>query len=249
MTGALGRVGAAALKPSLLPLGPAVDLSKDRVRRGEMLWNDGSMCFQQWQSCASCHPDGRSDGLNWDLINDGIGNPKNNKSLLLSHKTPPSMSLGVRADFGEASLAGFRFILFREPETKDVEDVKAYISSMQPMPSPHLTRDGKLSAKAEQGKKIFEDSKTGCTSCHPGPLFTDLKLYNVGTKFDLDREAEKFDTATLIELWRTAPYLHSGEARTVQEVLTTHNKNNQHGNTSQLSKDQIEALTEYLLSL
>jgi len=221
----------------------------DAARKGEQIFFDATYSFQHWLSCGTCHPDGRVDGLNWDLLNDGIGNPKNNKSLLLSHKTPPSMSLGVRADFGEASLAGFRHILFREPETKDVEDVKAYLVSMQPAPSPYLTKDGKLSAKAEQGKKVFEDPKTGCTSCHPGPLFTDLKLYNVGTKFDLDREAEKFDTPTLIELWRTAPYLHSGEARTVQEVLTTHNKNNQHGNTSQLSKDQIEALTEYLLSL
>ncbi|MBR4170339.1 MAG: YncE family protein [Kiritimatiellae bacterium] len=61
-------------------LGPKVDLSKDRVRRGEMLWNDGAMCFQQWQSCASCHPDGRSDSLNWDLLNDGIGNPKRQRA-------------------------------------------------------------------------------------------------------------------------------------------------------------------------
>ena len=34
------------------------------MRRGEMLWNDGTMCFQHWQSCASCHPEGRMDALN-----------------------------------------------------------------------------------------------------------------------------------------------------------------------------------------
>ena len=33
-------------------------------------------------SCATCHPDGRSDGLNWDLLNDGIGNPKNEGTKL-----------------------------------------------------------------------------------------------------------------------------------------------------------------------
>ena len=29
-----------------------------------------------WQSCNGCHPgDGRTDGMNWDLMNDGVGNP------------------------------------------------------------------------------------------------------------------------------------------------------------------------------
>ena len=50
------------------------------VRRGEFLFNDGTVCHEHWQSCASCHPDGRGDGLSWDLLNDGAGNPKNTKS-------------------------------------------------------------------------------------------------------------------------------------------------------------------------
>ena len=68
------------------------------LRLGEMYFNDATICFQGWQSCASCHDDdARVDGLNWDLLNDGIGNPKDTKSLVLSHQTPPVMSLGVRA--------------------------------------------------------------------------------------------------------------------------------------------------------
>ena len=38
------------------------------------------------------------DGLNWDLLNDGIGNPKSTKTLLYSHATPPAMISGIRAD-------------------------------------------------------------------------------------------------------------------------------------------------------
>ncbi|MCP4339537.1 MAG: beta-propeller fold lactonase family protein, partial [Desulfobulbaceae bacterium] len=52
------------------------------VRQGEMAFNDATFCYQDWQSCASCHPDVRSDGTNWDLLNDGIGNPKQSRSLL-----------------------------------------------------------------------------------------------------------------------------------------------------------------------
>ena len=61
-----------------------------------MLFNDAEICFQHWQSCASCHPDARVDGLNWDLMNDGLGNPKNTRSMLLVHQGGPAMSLGVR---------------------------------------------------------------------------------------------------------------------------------------------------------
>ena len=76
------------------------------------------ICFQGWESCASCHPGGgRVDGLNWDLPNDGIGNPKNTKSLLLAHSTPPAMTLGVRSNAEAAVRAGIRHILFTvQPE-------------------------------------------------------------------------------------------------------------------------------------
>lgn len=71
-------------------------------RAGELFFHDGTVGFQQWQSCASLHPgDARVDGLNWDLLNDGMGNPKNTKSLLLSYETPPTTAVGVgrRHDF------------------------------------------------------------------------------------------------------------------------------------------------------
>ena len=34
-----------------------------------------------------------ADGVNWDLLNDGMTNPKNAKSLVGSDRTPPSMAL------------------------------------------------------------------------------------------------------------------------------------------------------------
>jgi len=221
----------------------------DSVRRGEMVFHDGTYSFQHWLSCSTCHPDGaRADGLNWDLLNDGIGNPKNTRSLLLAARTPPAMSLGVRSDYSVASAAGFRFILFREPTPEELEAVKDYIKAEQPEKSPYLV-NGKLSAKAEKGKAIFESAKVGCSSCHPGPLFTDLKMYDVGTHGELDRKDTTFDTPTLIEAWRTAPYLHDGSAPTLREVIIDRNKKNTHGATSQLKPEEVDALIEYLRSL
>lgn len=218
-------------------------------RRGELNFNDARLCFQNWQSCASCHPgDARIDGLNWDLLNDGVGNPKNNKSLLYVHRTPPSMSIGVRENAEAAVRAGIKHILFTVQSGSIASDMDAYLKSLRPVPSPHLVK-GKLSAAAKRGEKLFRSNATGCAQCHPGPLFTDLKQYEVGTAGPLDKKGEAFDTPTLVEIWRTAPYLHDGSAATLQEVLTSRNSAQQHGRTSQLTPAQIDDVVEYLLSL
>ena len=59
---------------SEIALGPKPVMTEQR--KGELYFRDARLCFQQWLSCATCHPDGRTDGLNWDLLNDGLGNPK-----------------------------------------------------------------------------------------------------------------------------------------------------------------------------
>jgi mono/diheme cytochrome c family protein len=234
-------------KAESIPLGPKPRMSA--ARRGELYFNDARICFQGWQSCASCHPgQGRVDGFNWDLLNDGLGNPKNNKSLLLAFKTPPAMSTGVRESAEAAVRAGIRHILFtvQPPEVADALD--AYIKSLRPVPSPHLQK-GKLSAAARRGEKVFRDKETACAQCHPGPLFTDLKSYDVGTVGRFDKPSDTFDTPTLVEVWRTAPYLHDGSAATMRDVLTTANPNDRHGKTSHLTADQLNDLIQYLLSL
>lgn len=245
--GKVALMDADSLKP-----GPTIAIGTnpdpDQARIGEIHFHDATLCFQHWLSCATCHPEGiRVDGLNWDLLNDGLGNPKNARSLLWSYKTPPVMSRGVREKMEVAVAAGFRFIQFHEPKEEELRAVETYLRSVNPEPSPYLTAKGGLSDGAARGKKIFDD-KAGCASCHPAPLFTDLKLYNVGTRAELDR-TDEFDTPTLVELYRTGPYLHSGEAVELKDVLTTFNKQDKHGVTSKLSPQELDDLAAYLLSL
>ncbi len=230
-----------------IPLGPKPRLTPER--QGELNFNDARLCFQGWQSCASCHPGGgRSDGLDWDLLNDGLGNPKNSKSLLLVFQTPPAMSTGVRESAEAAVQAGLRHILFTVQPPEVPEAIGAYLKSLRPLPSPYLV-NGKPSASARRGKKLFESKDVGCARCHPAPLFTDLHSYDVGTRARTDYDTGTFDTPTLVELWRTAPYLHDGSAATLREVLLEGNHHDQHGRTSQLSADEINDLAAYLLSL
>jgi cytochrome c peroxidase len=50
-------------------------------------------------------------------------------------------------------------------------------------------------------------------------------------------------------VYRTAPYLHDGSARTLRDVLTTCNKQDKHGKTSHLKANEIDDLVEFLKSL
>jgi DNA-binding beta-propeller fold protein YncE len=237
-----------AATPTPVMVARLSNVAETERRRGELLFNDGLLSFQGWLSCASCHgPDGRVDGLNWDLLNDGIGNPKNAKSLLLAHRTPPAMSQGVREDAEDAVRAGIRHILFAERPDRDAVAIDAYLRGLEPAPSPALVR-GKLSAAARRGRELFGRADVGCAKCHPAGLFTDMKPYDVGTRAATDNTSI-FDTPTLVEIWRTAPYLHDGSAATLREVLTVRNAGDRHGRTSGLSARQIDDLVAYLSSL
>ncbi len=225
------------------------------VLRGEMLFNDGAKCFQQWQSCASCHPDGIVDGLNWDLLNDGIGNPKQSKSLYLSGVTPPTMITGIRKDMQHCNRAGFRHIQFAYISEADAQCIDAYVLAMQPQVSPYA-RPENADAIA-RGKALFEGS-ADCARCHkPECFFTAAVDPNDGTKsplYDLglgtrDMLGRAFDVPTLNECWRTAPYLYDGRARTMREVLTTWNSADQHGATGHLTEEELSDLELYILSL
>ena len=219
---------------------------EDECRKGERLFNDATICHQGWQSCASCHPDGRADGLNWDLLNDGIGNPKNTKSLLLAHQTPPSMSSGIRANAEQAVRSGLRHILYAVRPEPDARAIDAYLRSLRPVPSPHLV-NGALSDSALRGKRLFEDPEIGCAACHPAPLFTDCRRH-VMARDEVGRPLGiPLDTPSLIECWRTAPYLHDGSAATLRDIFDDPHR--PHGKTSRLSEQQLENLFEYLLSL
>jgi len=226
-----------------IALGPQQEMSV--VRKGEMFFNDAALCFQEWQSCATCHPDVRADALNWDLLNDGIGNPKQTKSMLLSHVTPPAMISGIRESAELGVRKGIQFIQFAVRPEEDAIAIDEFLKTLKPVPSPYLVK-GRLSSAAKRGKKVFEQAQ--CAACHTTPHFTNLKAYDVGLGLESER-AKEFDTPTLIEVWRTAPYLYDGRAATIEDVLVKDNMADKHGRTSNLTPEQKRDLVEYVLSL
>ncbi len=226
-------------------LGPEPKLSP--TQRGEMLFHDATICFQHWQSCSTCHPDARTDALNWDLLNDGVGNAKNTKSMLHSHATPPAMWTGVRESAEAGVRAGIEHTLFTERPEEEAAAIDAYLKSLRPVPSSRLV-DGRLSASAERGKALFESRRIGCAACHPAPLYTDRRSHDVDTHGTFDQSA-RFDTPGLIECWRTAPYLHDGRHATVKALIQNGRHGNTRGQVERMTEAEVDDLVEFVLSL
>ena len=86
-----------------------------------------------------------------------------------------------------------------------------------------------LTEAAERGRKLFF-GKANCAACHAGPNFSDNSYHNIGVGMDAkepDRgrvEISKLggDTGafkTPREIARTAPYMHDGSLKTLEEVV------------------------------
>ncbi len=93
-----------------------------------------------------------------------------------------------------------------------------------------------LSKKAAEGMKLFF-GKARCSACHTGPSFSDNGYHNLGIgmtakESDVGREAISklagdrgaFKTPTLREIAKTAPYMHDGSLKTLEEVVEHYNK-------------------------
>lgn len=193
----------------------------DEARMGEIYWNDATICYQNWQSCASCHPEARSGGFNWDELGDGVGTMKQTKSMVYVMRTPPCLATGLESN-GEHGVAGSVSGTPLWNKSEDAEKISnamiAYLRSLAPVSSPYLNDDGTLTAAASHGKELFESY--GCAACHPAPLYTDLKLHDSPTlEFDDSWEYRQMDTPTLVEVWRSYPWSYIGQFTDMKDIV------------------------------
>lgn len=234
---------AVSLLSTEYPLAPEKPITAQR--KGESHFYDANLCVGHWQSCHSCHPFTRPDGLNWILSDSYLNSPKNAKSMLLTFQTPPTNWTGRRNDAFESVRAGVRLELQMEPSADVCLAIDTFFLRLKPVPSPNLVK-GKLSESAQRGREIYYNTqKVDCFYCHPAPLFTHLKKANAGVVDNYDPRTE-WDTPSIIEGWRTGPYNHIGSHETIEEVVSQpgHSKD-----VNQLSSDEFEDLIEYILSL
>jgi DNA-binding beta-propeller fold protein YncE len=225
-----------------IPLGGA---EPDAARFGEVLFNSSWLTKGGRFTCASCHPGGGADGLNWDLTAGGVGNFKNTKALLGVRDTAPYGWHGESATLADRVAGTLRNLHHHEPAGTEADDLAAYLRTLPPLrPLPVRAADRPAVAR---GREIFH-GRGECAACHRGPTLQDGKAHDLGTLGAWDTGG-RFDTPSLRGVARTAPYLHDGRAATLEAVLTQHNPLARHGAADLLTKDELADLIAYLKSL
>jgi YVTN family beta-propeller protein len=238
--------------------GPAII---DPRRRGERLFYSSKFSFQGQFGCANCHLDSTFDGLAWDLEPDGLGvDIVDNRSIEDVASTAPYKWNGGNPDlYTECGPRTERFF-FRSQGFRDADlaDLVTYIASIPLRPNRYRLPDGELTPAQERGKAIFERTKRKdgsplrdkdrCSFCHSGKYHTNRQLADVGTGTPTDR-SPLLDVPHLTNIALSAPYLHDGSARSLEEIWTVFNPKDTHGVTNDLTKDELNDLIEYLKTL
>jgi len=232
-----------------------------RARRGERVFHSAARSFQGQLSCSSCHPDGGIDGLTYDLQPDGLGrNLVDNRTLLGIRGTAPFKWTGTNPDLTTQCGARAAKWIFRTQGYTPAELVALarYIRTLNPDANPYRNPYGSLTPEQKRGLAIYERAVTNrgdpiaenrrCITCHPLPSGTNRKKFDVGSAAPTDTTKE-FDTPQLTNIFESAPYLHDGRAKTLEEIWTVFNPHDTHGVTNDLRKQQLNDLVEYLKTL
>ncbi len=99
-----------------------------------------------------------------------------------------------------------------------------------------LKDESAMSESAKRGLQLFE-GKARCTQCHVGFTLSDSLFHNLGVGMNkpnpdlgraketkLEKDNGAFKTPTLRDLLRTAPYMHDGSVKTLEEVIDLYDR-------------------------
>lgn len=214
----------------------AKSLRSAKVERGAELFRRGEdFSLGNALACASCHPEGRNDGLSWRLGRSILQTP-----LLAGRLAGTSPYKWTGED--QTLPGSFAHTIERiggEPENLDEADfnaIEAYLTSL-PKPRPPSVKDPEALAR---GQVLFEDE---CSACHEGESSTDRERHQFETSM------RKVDTPSLIGLAHSAPYYHDGSAIDLAALLDDRGSVHDMVDSSGLSADQRRDLIVYLQSL
>lgn len=230
-------------------------------RRGERLFFSARFAFQGHFGCANCHIEATFDGLSWDLEPDGFGKDYVDNRLLEDvGDTGPFKWNGSNPNL-ETECGPRTEKYFYRSEGYDgweLADLVGFIKSIPLRPNRYHRPNGEWTPAQERGKAVFErtrrkdgtpiPAKNQCAVCHSGPHYTNRQLADVGTGKPTDR-SPLVDAPQLTNVVLTAPYLHDGSARTLEEIWTVFNPGDTHGVTNDLQKDELNDLIQYLKTL
>lgn len=232
------------------------------IRRGQRMFYNASHTFQNQYSCYTCHPDGHEDGLTYDMAPTPGMDITNVQTLRELPNTAPYKWNGKNVSvYMQCGMRFSKYVTRTESfSPEDLDALVAYIlTQLKHPPNMYRQENGELTEAQQRGKAIFERTVTNdgrnipvenqCITCHPAPNYTDRKTSDVGTRKSHDHPDMAFDSPNLNNVYESAPYLHDGSAKTLEEIWTRFNDYDQHGVANDLTKNQLNDMIEYLKSL
>ncbi|MFZ5471234.1 MAG: c-type cytochrome [Myxococcota bacterium] len=205
-------------------------------------------------ACSTCHLEGRDDSHVWNFP-DG---PRQTPTLAgrATLKTGPYHWNGEFVTLASFMDHTIKARMGGIGVTDTVAGhIAAFVDSLPAADNPHQQLDGTLTEPQVRGKAVFE--KAQCNGCHAGETLTNNLFANVGTLVTKGANPDDLsklpngglNTPSLLNLARTAPYLHDGSATSLRHRLQLSKATDQHGLTSPLSDAEMDDLVEYLKSL
>jgi cytochrome c peroxidase len=199
------------------------------------------------RACASCHPDGRDDGLSW-ATPDG---PRQTPMLVAGVSTPPFGWDGVSRDLDahlQRTLSRLGGVWLTRAERRAL---LAYVRTLRAPEVADARED-----QERRGEALFSSERAACSSCHPGGRRTDGRAHDVGSGAS-SHGARAYDTPALRFLRQSGPWFHDGRYETLEALVRDagSGKSNGHGQraamgrTDHLAPDEVEALVAYLETL
>jgi YVTN family beta-propeller protein len=227
-------------------------------RHGEQTFYTARYSFQGQIGCASCHIDSTFDGITWQLEPSGFGRDVVDNKLIEGIKdTEPYKWNGGNPNIPTECGPRTEKYFWRSEQYDNLTlaDLSIYIRNIPTRPNRWKLAGREMTPAQERGKALFTremdkfgkpiDEYNRCSYCHSGPKGTNQKLFDVGTRKATDNSG-MLKSAPLTEIALTAPYLHDGSARTLEEIWTVYNPEDKHGRTNDLTKDELNDLIEYL---
>ncbi|MBX3259056.1 MAG: hypothetical protein KF782_05005 [Labilithrix sp.] len=224
-----------AVAPPSTPLAPEAALGERLFHRA-----GNTKISKDGRACASCHPDGRDDGLVWSTP-DG---PR--QTILLAGRVERASPFGWLGKHG--SLEEHITITMKNLKGTgaSAEELGALASWLRAMKAPPRAKQATIGPKEERGRELFNSSALQCGTCHAEKDgFSDHESHDVASATGAD-VSRQFLVPSLRFVGGSSPYFHDGRYATLGELLE---KNDKMGDTKSLSREDRDALEAYLRAL
>ncbi len=143
-----------------------------------------------------------------------------------------------------------RFKPFEKMDPDDIKDDPALNAKFETAKT--AVEAHPMSESAKRGMVLYFGDKANCSACHVGPNLADEKYHNIGIGTDKDQPDEgryavthnekdwaAFKTPTVRNVALSAPYMHDGSLKTLEEVIDWYAKG---GHPNKNLDDKIKKL-------